>query len=663
VANVTPVHREIQKYRWLGTPFYPIRFLDLLPLSHMFGQAMATFIPPLLSGVVVFMRGYNPGEIVHQIRSRRVSVLVCVPKILDVLHQHVERLVPGSAEAPAAAGHWLRRWWRHRRVHRMLGLKFWSFVVGAAPLDPELERFWSRLGFLVVQGYGLTETAPIVTLNHPFRASAGTVGAPIAGVEVSIAPDGEILVRGENVTKGYYQAEAETAEAFADGWFHTGDIGRMDEAGRLLVRGRKKEMIVTPEGLNVFPEVVERVLDEVPGVRESVVVGRTVDGQERVHGVLVLEGATDPETVVRQANARLEEHQKLRGASVWPGGELPRTDGTRKLKRREVKRWLEGTGGPAGPAVPTGVTVQAVVGEFATGRQVRPDTTVDELGLSSLDRVELLMVLEERFQTTIDEAAFAAARTVGDLQTIVDATDLPAGAAAHGALEPIDFPAWNRTAAARLVRRLSLPSWILPLQRLFTPIRVEGLEHLRETDGPVVFASNHQSHMDVPVILKAMPAARRYRVAPAMAKEFFRAHFFPAQHTWRQVATNRLNYYLAALFFNAFPLPQREAGTRQTLRYVGEILDGGDSILIFPEGKRTDHGEIHPFQAGIGMIGSRLDVPVVPVRIVGLDRVLHHSWSWPRRGPVVVRFGAPLRLRGDDFAALARRVEEAVRAL
>ena len=148
-----------------------------------------------------------------------------------------------------------------------------------------------------------------------------------------------------------------------------------------------------------------------------------------------------------------------------------------------------------------------------------------------------------------------------------------------------------------------------------------------------------------------------------MAKEFFKAHFFPDQYGRRAWFTNSLNYYLAALFFNAFPLPQREAGTRQTLRYIGDVLESGYSILIFPEGRRTDTGEIDRFRPGIGMIGSKLDVPVVPVRVVGLDKVLHHTWKWPKAGPAKVVFGSPMQLTGDDYDALARQVEDAVRAL
>ena len=148
-----------------------------------------------------------------------------------------------------------------------------------------------------------------------------------------------------------------------------------------------------------------------------------------------------------------------------------------------------------------------------------------------------------------------------------------------------------------------------------------------------------------------------------MAKEFFKAHFFPNEYGRRAWFTNSLNYYLSALVFNAFPLPQREAGARQTLRYVGDLLGAGYSVLIFPEGRRTERGEIDRFRPGIGMIASRLDVPVVPVRLEGLDKVLHHTWRMARPGPARVAFGSPLTLTGEDYEGLARQVEEAVRRL
>jgi long-chain acyl-CoA synthetase len=682
LANIVPIEREMAKYRKYTVPFRPIRFLNLLPLSHMFGQAMATFVPPMLPGVVVFTRSYSPDDIVRQIKNRRISVLVSVPKILDVLKDYVLRVAPEAAEPPADGMHWAKRWWKYRRIHRLFGFKFWAMVVGAAPLDPELEAFWGRLGFVVVQGYGLTETAPIVTLNHPLHARRGAVGKPIAGVEIKIAPDGEILVRGENVTTGYFNAPEATREAFADGWFHTGDIGELDAEGQLHIRGRKKEMIVTPEGLNVFPEDVERALNDQPGVLDSAVVGAPVPGStaERVQAVLLLAPGTDADAVVRGANSALGDHQKIRAAAVWPGPELPRTEGTKKLKRRELRGWLVGRSPSDGkgtlPATSSGRDVVSVLARFAPGRRIEKTTTIDELGLTSLERVELMMALEEAFQTTVDETAFAPSTTVAQLEAMVAppewtgaSTSTPTAADdrhASSALRPpaeIVFPAWNRSLPVRAIRRASLPTWILPLSRIFARVTVAGLEHLEHLQGPVIFAANHQSHFDTPVILDSLPARWRYRVSTAMMKEFFDAHFFPERSTRKAWFTNSLNYYLSSFFFFAFPLTQKPSGTRQTLRYMGELIEEGTSILIFPEGRRSETGDIGPFQPGVGMIASRLGVPVVPVRVRGLDQVLARHAKWPTVSRASCTFGAPISLTGNDYGALAEQVQQAVASL
>jgi long-chain acyl-CoA synthetase len=670
LANIVPVEREVMKYRKYAIPFHPLRFLNLLPLSHMFGQSMASSIPPMVRGTVIFTRSFNPHDILGLIHRRRISVLVCVPKILGVLREHVIRTFPEAAEPPPPGMSIPGRWWKYRRVHRAFGLKFWAFVVGAAPLPPDVEEFWRRLGFAVIQGYGLTETAPIVTLNHPFKMSKGSVGTPIEGVEVRIAEDGEILVRGENVTSGYYDAgsgvrapgpgspipSAESRVFDAEGWLHTGDIGEQDAQGRLFIKGRKKEMIVRPDGLNVFPEDVERALDTQEGVRESAVVGAVEGAEERVHAVLVLEPNADPDAVIRQANAQLQDHQRIRTWSLWPASELPRTEGTRKLKRRAIRDWVQ-SGSASAPAT-TADTFEALLERFAHGRTLGGTTTLEELGLSSLERVELMVALEDRFQTRIDEGRFSEVSSIGDLKQLVER-----GTTTEPVDEPVDFPSWNRRRPVTLIRRLSQATWILPLARVFAHTRVEGLEHLDGLSGPVVFASNHQSHMDVPVILSALPGRWRARVAPAMAKEFFKAHFFPAGFSWRERFTNGLNYYLAACYFNAFPLPQREAGARQTLQYIGDLTGSGWSILIFPEGMRSSTGDIKPFRGGIGMIGSRLDIPVIPVRIDDVDKLLPMGSSFVRPGRVRVAFGAPLRLQGSDYAELASEVERAVRAL
>ena len=603
LANIVPVEGEVRKYRKYARPFAPVRFLNLLPLSHMFGQAMATFIPPMLPGVVVFMRGFNPREIIRQIRTRRISVLVSVPQILEILREYLQQTFPELKDVRPFQAHWTRRWWHYRKVHRLFGWKFWSFIVGAAPLPADLEAFFSELGFLVIQGYGLTETAPIVTLNHPFHARKGTVGKPIAGVEVKIAADGEILVRGDNVTSGYYHRAEETAEAFQDGWFHTGDIGALEKNGELVIKGRKKEMIVTPEGLNVFPEDVESVLNRQPGVRDSAVIGT-----DRVHAVLILDHGANPDEVVSGANAELADYQRIRNVSIWPYGEFPRTEGTGKLKHHEIAK---GTPPPE--------------------RQTKFDPRVPLESLTSLERVERMVALG------LDES---------------EITGQPADAASS-----TDFPAWNRSPIADRTRRLLLPAFLLPLTRIFAHIKTEGPRNLEGLQPPVIFAANHQSYMDVAVILAALPPRWRYRVAPAMRKEFFERHFHGRSFS------NSLNYYLSTWLFNCFPIPQREPGALETLRYMGELANDQWCVLIFPEGRMNEEGAISPFQPGIGMIASKLGIPVVPIRIYGLTRVLHPRWKMARMGRVRVVVGQALYLTGDDYLALAKQVEAAVRGL
>ena len=645
LANIVSPLEIISTYRRWFLPFLPIRFLSLIPLSHMFGQAIALFVLPFIPGTAVLMHGYSPHEIVRQIRARRVAIVVCVPKILELLRKYIQLSFAETVDPAPASLHWIFRWWHHRRLHWFLGWRFCAFVIGAAPLAKELEEFWSRLGFAMVQGYGLTETAPIVAFNNPFATKEGTVGTPIVGVEVKIAPDGEILVRGENVTPGYYQAPSETAAAFENGWFHTGDIGNFDDSGHLIVRGRKKEIIVTPEGMNVFPEDVEDVLNRLPGVRESAVVG-----PDHVHAVLVLADGADPHEAVLQANQQLEAHQRIRGVSVWPAERLPRTESTHKLKRKEIQTWIE-TGQSISKQDLGGETMIDLLQRYAPDRTISPDSTLDQLGLSSLDRVELMLDLERKLGITIDEALLTGNRTVSALEQI---TAPPVAT---------QFPTWNRLWFARAIRYAALASIFLPFVRIFAHARISGREHLASLRGPVVFAPNHQSYLDTPLILSSLPTRYRYKVAPAMWKEYFDAYFSPEHHARYERLRDSVLYRLVALFFNAFPIPQTQAGAGQSLRYLGDLVSENWSILFFPEGERTEAGEIKTFQPGIGLIAARLGIPVVPIRLRGVEKVLHRGDHWPHPGPVEVRFGPPLHLSGKDHAALAKLVEEAVLAL
>lgn len=643
-AQLQPLEDEFAPYLKYVRPFAPLRILNLLPMSHLFGQSLATFVPPLIPASVVFISSSSPREIVRQIRSRRVGIVVSVPKVLQVLRDYIVHRFPETADTSRISNVWPRRWWRYRRVHRMFGWKFCCVVSGGAPLAVDLERFWENLGLVVVQGYGLTETAPVISFNHPFHVRPGTTGKPLTGLDVKIAEDGEVLVRGDSVTPGYFEAPEDTRSAFEEGWFHTGDFGELDAFGNLIIRGRKKEIIVTPEGQKIFPEDVESVLDRLQGVREAAVIGK-----DHVHAVLVLDTGVKPDEVVRDANAKLEEHQKIRSFSIWPGTELPRTRTTRKLRRAEIARVVETGASP--PASKPESDLASLVRKYAPGRLIGPETTIEELGLSSLDRVELMTDLETNLNVSIDERAFAAVQKVADLAKTVPP------------IEETAFPRYNRSWVCKIIRGIALEGVLLPFTNIFAERKVSGLEHLTGAEGPVIFAANHESYLDTAAVLATLPLRWRRRIAPAMWKEYFDAHFHPERHSLAERWGNNALYALITVLFNAFPIPQTEMGAGESIRYMGELAEEGWSILIFPEGGRSPNGQIGRFFPGIGMIAARLSLPVVPIRIRGSGRVLATGAKWPRRGPVEIAIGAPIQLRGESYALLAQQVEDAVRRL
>ncbi len=658
-SNLEPFRLEIRRYRWMAWPFQPVRILNLLPLSHMFGQAIGLFIPVLLGGSVVLSRRHSPRVVLSTIRDHRVSVVCLVPRMLRGLHDEIA----GATRPPIAAGArgWAAaaaRWWRHRSLHRRVGFKFWAFVVGGAAVEKELEEFWKELGFVVVQGYGLTESSPVVAVNHPFRSRPGALGEAVPGQEVELAPDGEILVRGPSVASERLGPGGRTEKLLREGWLHTGDIGRLDEQGRLYFLGRKKDVIVTSSGLNVYPEDIEGVLNRLDGVRDSAVVAqRPSPGEEIVHAALILEdGSVPAREHVARANLQLLEHQRIRSWSVWPEDDFPRTSSTGKIRRHRVAEEIRGaSSGPRRIADP----LEQLLPGHAAGQGGRLD---EDLGLSSLDRVELLGRMEDRFGVSITETAISEARTVEDLQDLIRKAG--SGGPGSGAKQSHNrVPRLSRSLPGRGLRWAFLNLVASPFFRLLMDLEIRGLDALGSLDPPLMFAANHGSHLDTAAILAAVPPGWRLRIAPAVRKEYFDACWSATSSLGDRLSAAG-QFALACLLFGAFPLPQRLGGFGDTLRYAGDLAEGGLCILIYPEGKRSPDGQLQSFKSGVGLLARELDVPVVPVGIQGTFESLSLHDSWPRRGPVRVAFGEPLQLEeGETPDQLAARLEAAVRQL
>ena len=430
LANIAPLELEIRKYlkyeRWV----HPVRFLNLLPLSHVFGQFLGIFLPQLMGGTVIFQDTLKPVDIIGTIRRERVSVLVAVPRVLQSLKEKIERDLEDEGRGEqfrqqfrAAEGkHFLHRWWIFRRIHRQFGWKFWAFISGGAALDRDTEEFWGRLGYAAIQGYGLTETTSLISVNHPFRLGKGSIGKVLAGREIKLAPDGEILVRGGGVAAGYWNGSDLHSVASEDGWYRTGDVGELDADGNLYFKGRKKDVIVTPAGMNVYPDDLEAALRRQPEVKDAVVIPLPRNGNaEPCAAILLRNSDADPEPIVKRANESLAEYQRMNTWIVWPEEDFPRTSTQKPLRnaiQQAVQAQLAQKSFDQMPSNPLAELIGRITGRSSS--QLSPGANLEsELNLSSLDRVELLSALEDRYQIDLSETRFAAVNTVGELERML----------------------------------------------------------------------------------------------------------------------------------------------------------------------------------------------------------------------------------------------------
>src|ERR1044071_2156777 len=334
LANIAPIEKEFRKYGRWERLVHPLRFLCLLPLSHVFGQLMGMFIPQLFGAEVYFRESYKPSEIVAVVKKQRINAVVTVPRVLETLREEVSRKDVSVEEQLAAAEgrHFLRNWWTFRNVHRRFGWRFWAFVTGGATLESDTETFWRRLGYAVIQGYGMTETASLTSLSHPFRMRHGSIGKPVAGQEVKLSDDGEILVRGENVARRYWNGNGQSITD-EQGWMHTGDIGEFGPEGNIYFRGRSKETIVTAAGLKIYPTDLEAALDRQPEIKASAVIPK---GTEALAVVIPRDEQADLSAALQRANDSLAEFQRIRHWIVWPASDFPRTPGTRKVIKNHI---------------------------------------------------------------------------------------------------------------------------------------------------------------------------------------------------------------------------------------------------------------------------------------------------------------------------------------
>ena len=643
------------------------RLLSVLPLSHLYEQVLGLILPLTVGASVVYPVSRQPAVLIRTFRDFKVSVLLIVPQGLRLLDAAIERRVDqadrrATFERLHAIARRVPKPFKRllfRSVLSQFGGRLHTIGVGASALDVDVATRWTEMGVDMLQGYGATEMGPVISFTRPHRNVLGTVGEPIPGVEVRIAEDGEILATGPGRFAGYWKNPEATAAAIdADGWYHTGDLGAFTKDGMLTFRGRKKDMLALPDGQKVYAEDVENALKEDVRVRDAAVVGWPLGPGLKVHAVLLLDDSEVEDEIIAAANLRLAPHQQIRGSTVWPDEDLPRTT-TLKVRKPDILARLEDLERPASAPIPAAASkvrrealdasVDPVTVIVAGLANVDPAAVADtahlstDLDLDSLQRVELLGIIEEETGVFVDDDALAPDATVAELIALVEAArDAKRGVGA-----------WNWPLSP-LVRAVGIGFQILliyPFVSLFYRVRVSGLEHLNPDDGPYILTPNHCLHLDNGIILSRLPLGIRRKLAVAAAAD--------------TIYDNLLQGVLASVIANAFPL-QREGGVRKSLELLGARMDKGYNILIYPEGKLTVGGPLQPFKAGAGLIAVEGGTPIVPIKlkIHRMSIIDRRRFPSALRGDVELVIGAPIWFDiGTDHATATTQLEAAVRAL
>lgn len=651
MANLESVRQHIP-----GEPSY--RLVSILPLSHMFEQIGGLLIPLSAGANVTYPASLKPVTLLKTLAERRATLLLVVPQALDLLLKGVEREVSRRGKervwrlllnAARFAPYPVRRL-LFRSVRRRFGGALTHIVAGGAALDPHLGDKWAAMGFKLIQGYGATEASPVISCHSIRNPRYDSAGPPIPGVDVRIASDGEIMVRGPNLTPGYWKAPEQTARVFTDGWYHTGDQGFLDENGFIHVNGRKKDMIVLANGQNVFPEDVEATLQRHSAVEDAAVVGVPRDTGTEVHAALRVDNEAAARDAVTWANGTLAEHQQIRGFTIWPQEDFPRTH-TFKVKKGLVLEAVMASPSGSPPRAQQPVaegeprSVRQLVAEVAEldAGAVAADHALDtDLGLDSLGRVELLSLIEQELGVYVDETEVAPSTAVAEIERLVEGRTN----AVTQETAALSFPRWPMMGWCGALRALLQTLLAFPLFSVGHRSRVSGLEHLRGLDEPAIYAINHNiTRWDTSLLLKTLPRHLRRRLAYAAAAEV------TFGSVWKGL--------LAGLLLNAFPL-YRQQGVRASLEHIGRLLDDGWSIGIFPEGAQEIGEEMLPFQAGTGLLAVECRAPVVPVRISGDNR---SPWP-PRRKTLAVTVGEPLTIpAGTSYPDATTSIEQAVKTL
>jgi len=667
------------------------QFLSILPLNHTL-ELTGGLLAPLYAGAcITYCDSLKSTRILSLMQETHTRMMVCVPLVLKMLHDGIiDKVVKMPAYKQrlfnallSLSKKLLRFNFRLGRllfwnVHQQFGAVLFGFVSGGAPLNVDVEINFNALGFRILQGYGLTETAPVIAVNTYEYNRFGSVGKPLPGTEVKIlkenesSKDGEILTRGNHVMKGYFQSPEKTAEVIKDGWFHTGDLGYFDEDGFLYISGRIRNLIVLGAGKKVFPEEVEEVISKSPFVKEICVLGKIAtkgirQGCEEVYAVIVpnLDAFEQDERIdkpkVRNTIAKeifrlsvnLAEYKRIMDFEVWYD-ELPKTS-TRKVKRKVLLELVSKKDSGEGTEKKEFVESIEIIEDDLTSKlrkiisalakipeeKVRVNSSLySDLAIDSLMKVEILSAIHKELDIDIPDRLSYEINTFGDL--IKFCKEYKAGRSGDeiGLKGEInDFIISN----TRFKLTHNLSYFIFKaLFKLYFNKTVYGLENV-PLGGSFIIAANHTSLLDFPLILTSLPFNKMRDIFAPAAKDYFYSK------KYRKAALE--------LLFNTFPF-ERMGDFMKGLKICETLVKNNRSIVLFPEGTRVMDNNLQPFKPGLGSLSLNLNVPILPIYIDGAFKALPKGKVLPLPEKIQVHFGKVIHPAHLDLSKLETNYEK-----
>jgi long-chain acyl-CoA synthetase len=662
------------------------RMASILPLSHLFELTCGLLYPLSQGAAIHYVPGRRGPDILRVLSEQRVTDMLGVPQLLVLMGQAVEKQLRASLSPPvyralSALADRLpfparrRLFWM---VHRRLGGHLTLLASGGAALPAETQRLWERLGVRVVEGYGASECSPVIACGRSDGTTPiGSVGRPIRGAEVRLSPEGELLVRGPNVMRGYWKDPQRTADVLQDGWYATGDLATIDAAGNIRLAGRAKDLIVLPSGMKVWPQDVEAALVADPAVRDAVVVAvPRPDGGAGLHAYLIPEGAHPSEAeltgIIARCNGHLAQHQRLATASWWPEADFPRTS-TLKLRRNLILPPRLNEGVAISSVLASDDPVGQAIAGVVRGRAIAAGQTLGELGLDSLGLVELALALEEKTGQAVGDGDLRPEMTVEQVRALLARAPSPESPSAVAPSQPeqleVDVPLWPYF-WGRVFRPLRLP-FELVYRLAVTRMCVLGGERLASLPPRVIVAGTHHGFVDLLLVRHGLARTAARGVAGRLVVA-------TAAKNWD--AAPRFSRY-AALAFGLYPLRQ-QSQLDASLRGLARLAERGRAILIFPQGRHTDPAQEHAgasvarFHLGVAHLAAALDAAVVPFGLAGTEMVLvphppRTGWltvggaSYTiARGPLAIAFGDPLHLApGESPREFTARLQDVCFAL